>query len=140
MRISVGSSDVCSSDLSLFAILPETISKEPLGPVVRQNDSQWKDIVMWSVFAMIQAEEFGIDAANLDKVIAETTNPEIKRMFGVEGALNKDLGLDPKWSYNIIKMVGNYRENYYECMVAKTIMEHTRDGLLDPLPLGITSL
>src|SRR3546814_19220275 len=90
MRISVGSSDVCSSDLSLFAILPETISKEPLGPVVRQNDSQWKDIVMWSVFAMIQAEEFGIDAANIDKVIAETTNPEIKRMRSEERRVGKE--------------------------------------------------
>src|SRR3546814_7360686 len=128
MRISVGSSDVCSSDLSLFAILPETISKEPLGPVVRQNDSQWKDIVMLSVFAMIQAEEFGIDAANIDKVIAETTNPEIKRMFGVEGDLNKGLGLDPKWAYNIIKMVGNYGENYSEFMGEKTIMDIPRDG------------
>src|SRR3546814_8168842 len=93
-KSSLASPRAKAPDTSLFAILPETISKEPLGPVVRQNDSQWKDIVMWSVFAMIQAEEFGIDAANIDKVIAETTNPEIKRMFGVEGDLNKGLGLD----------------------------------------------
>src|SRR3546814_7098129 len=82
---------------------------------------------MWSVFAMIQAEEFGIDAANIDKVIAETTNPEIKRMFGVEGDLNKGLGLDPKWAYNIIKMVGNYGENYSEFMGEKRSEEHTSE-------------
>lgn len=127
-KSSLASTRAKAPDQSIFKILPETISKEPLGPVVRQNDSQWNDIVMWSVFAMIQAEEFGINAANIDKVIGETTNPEIKRMMGVEGDLNKGLGLDPKWAYNIIKMVGNYGENYDEYMGEKTVMNIPRDG------------
>ena len=127
-KSSLASTRAKAPDTSIFTILPETISKEPLGPVVRQNDSQWKDIVLWSVFAMIQAEEFGITSANIDKVVAETTNPEIKRMMGAEGDLNKGLGLDAKWAYNIIKTVGNYGENYAEFMGEKTIMNIPRDG------------
>ncbi len=127
-KSSLASTRAKAPDTSIFTILPETISKEPLGPVVRQNDSQWKDIVLWSVFAMVQAEEFGITSANIDKVIAETTNPEIKRMMGVEGDLSKGLGLDPKWAYNIIKTVGNYGENYEEFMGEKTVMNIPRAG------------
>ncbi|MEQ8818068.1 MAG: amino acid ABC transporter substrate-binding protein [Thalassobaculum sp.] len=127
-KSSLASTRAKAPDQSIFTILPETISKEPLGPVVRQNDSQWKDIVLWSVFAMIQAEEFGITSANVDKIAAETTNPEIKRMLGLEGDLNKGLGLDPKWAYNIIKTVGNYGENYEEFMGEKTVMNIPRDG------------
>jgi len=127
-KSSLASTRAKAPDTSIFTILPETISKEPLGPVVRQNDSQWKDIVLWSVFAMIQAEEFGITAANIDKVVAETTNPEIKRMMGAEGDLNKGLGLDAKWAYNIIKTVGNYGENYEQYMGSKTVMNIPRDG------------
>lgn len=127
-KSSLASTRAKAPDQSIFTILPETISKEPLGPVVRQNDSQWKDIVLWSVFAMVQAEEFGITSANIDKVVAETSNPEIKRMFGVEGDLNKGLGLDPKWAYNIIKSVGNYGENYEEFMGEKTVMNIPRAG------------
>src|SRR3546814_17579344 len=85
-KSSLASTRAKAPDTSLFSILPETISKEPLGPVVRQNDSQWKDIAMWSVFAMIQAEEFGIDAATIDQVSAETTNPAIKPRAGAGGA------------------------------------------------------
>src|SRR3546814_18053608 len=84
-KSSLASTRAKAPDTSLFAILPETISKEPLGPVVRQNDSQRKEIVMWTVFAIIQAEEFGLDAANHNKGIAEPHNHEINRMFGAEG-------------------------------------------------------
>lgn len=127
-KSSLASTRAKAPDTTIFKILPETISKEPLGPVVRQNDSQWKDLVQWSLYAMIAAEEYGVSSANIDKVIAETTNPEIKRMFGVEGDLNKGLGVDAKWAYNIIKMVGNYGENYEEFMGEKTVMNIPRDG------------
>lgn len=93
-------------------ILPETISKEPLGPMVRQNDSQWRDVVMWSVFALIASEELGLDSSNVDAAKANPANPEVARMLGVEGDLNKGLGLRKDWAYNIIKMVGNYGEVY----------------------------
>lgn len=132
-KSSLASTRAKAPDTSIFTILPETISKEPLGPVVRQGDSQWKDIVMWSLFAMIQAEEFGITSANVDKVVGETTNPEVKRMFGLEGELSKGLGLDPKWAYNIVKKVGNYGENYEEFMGSKTVMNIPRDGSVNAL-------
>ncbi len=93
-------------------ILPETISKEPLGPMVRQGDSQWRDVVMWTVFAMIAAEEQGIDSSNVDSMKANPPSPEVARMLGVEGDLNKGLGLESDWAYNVIKLVGNYGEVY----------------------------
>ena len=93
-------------------ILPETISKEPLGPMVRQGDSQWRDVVMWTIFAMVAAEEYGIDSNNVDDMKANPPNPEIARMLGVEGDLNTGLGLGKDWAYNIIKMVGNYAQVY----------------------------
>jgi len=93
-------------------ILPETISKEPLGPAVRQGDSQWAGIVKWSLYAMINAEELGITSANVDDMRANSKDVNVRRMLGVEGALNKGLGLSKDWAYNIIKQVGNYGENY----------------------------
>lgn len=132
-KSSLASTRAKAPDVSIFKILPETISKEPLGPVVRQNDSQWKDIVLWSLFAMIAAEEYGLTSENVDKVKAETANPEIKRMLGVEGDLNKGLGLPADWAYNIIKKVGNYGENYEEFMGEKTVMNIPRDGSVNAL-------
>lgn len=132
-KSSLASTRAKAPDVSIFKILPETISKEPLGPVVRQNDSQWKDIVLWSLFAMIAAEEYGLNSENVDKVKAETANPEIKRMLGVEGDLNKGLGLPADWAYNIIKKVGNYGENYEEFMGEKTVMNIPRDGSVNAL-------
>ncbi len=120
-------------DQSLFKILPETISKEPLGPVVRQNDSNWNDIVMWTVFAMVNAEELGMSSANIDEMKGTSTNPEVKRMLGVEGDLAKGLGLGNDWAYNIIKMVGNYGENYEEYMGSKTVMNIPRPGSVNDL-------
>ena len=120
-------------DQSIYKILPETISKEPLGPVVRQNDSQWNDIVMWSVFAMVAAEELGVNSGNVDELKGSSSNPEIKRMLGVEGDLNKGLGLGKDWAYNIIKMVGNYGENYEEYMGSKTVMNIPRKGSVNDL-------
>jgi general L-amino acid transport system substrate-binding protein len=94
-------------------ILPEIISKEPLGPAVRQNDSKWFDVVSYAHYAMITAEEFGITQANLDEM-TKSTNPDIKRFLGEEKdqTIGKDLGLDEKWAYNVIKAVGNYGESF----------------------------
>ncbi len=100
------------ADQDAHVILPETISKEPLGPVVRQNDSQWMDIVKWTVFAMVAAEELGINKANVDQIRSSSNNPEVKRMLGLEGNLHEGLGLDKDWAYNIIKQVGNFGEVY----------------------------
>jgi general L-amino acid transport system substrate-binding protein len=94
-------------------ILPEIISKEPLGPAVRQGDSKWFDIVTWTHYALVQAEEFGITQANVDEML-KSENPDIKRFLGEEKdqTIGKDLGLDEKWAYNIIKAVGNYGESF----------------------------
>ncbi|RJF87692.1 amino acid ABC transporter substrate-binding protein [Oleomonas cavernae] len=92
-------------------VLPEIISKEPLGPAVRHGDNQWGDVVRWSLYAMVEAEEYGVTKANVDEIKAKAdANPEIKRLLGVEGELGKGLGLDNAWAYNIIKQVGNYGE------------------------------
>ncbi|MCV0396324.1 MAG: amino acid ABC transporter substrate-binding protein [Rhizobiaceae bacterium] len=92
-------------------VLPEIISKEPLGPAVRQGDDQWLDVVKWTLYAMIQAEELGITSANVEEMM-NSDNPEIKRILGQEGesTLAADLGLENEWVVNIIKGVGNYGE------------------------------
>lgn len=91
------------------AILPEIISKEPLGPAVRQGDDQWANIVKWTHFAMVNAEELGVTSANVDEM-KKSDKPDIRRLLGVEGDFGKGLGLDNAWAYNIIKEVGNYGE------------------------------
>ncbi len=90
-------------------MLPEMISKEPLGPVVRQGDTQWFDLVKWSVFALINAEELGVTSANVDEMV-KSTNPEIRRLLGLDGHYGQKMGLDNRWAYRIIKQVGNYGE------------------------------
>ena len=92
-------------------VLPETISKEPLGPVVRQGDAVWEDIVRWSLNVMIEAEEYGITSSNADSM-KSSDNPQIKRLVGSEGELGAAFGLDNDWSLRIIKQVGNYGESY----------------------------
>jgi general L-amino acid transport system substrate-binding protein len=92
-----------------YMILPERISKEPLAPVVRQGDEQWHDIVDWTVYALIQAEESGITQANVDDML-KSDDPGIKRMLGVTPGMGKALGLEENWAYNEIKKVGNYGE------------------------------
>jgi general L-amino acid transport system substrate-binding protein len=94
-----------------FIILPEIISKEPLAPAVRHGDNQFADIVRWSQFAMIEAEEYGIDSKNVDEML-KSENPGIKRVLGVTPGMGKALGVDEKWVYNIIKQVGNYGESF----------------------------
>lgn len=117
-----GRCDVLTSDASQLAgtravapnpkdyiILPEIISKEPLAPAVRHGDDQWRDIVDFSVLAMIQAEEFGITSKNVDEML-KSSDPSIQRFLGVVEGNGKALGLDEKWAYNIVKQVGNYGE------------------------------
>jgi general L-amino acid transport system substrate-binding protein len=91
-------------------ILPEVISKEPLGPVVRHGDSEWADVVRWALYAMLEAEEYGVNSQNVDEQKANSTNPAVRRLLGVEGDMGTNLGLAPEWSYNIIKQIGNYGE------------------------------
>jgi general L-amino acid transport system substrate-binding protein len=92
-------------------ILPEVISKEPLGPVVRQGDDRWFDVVKWALFAMIDAEELGLNSRNIDEHL-KSTAPTIQRFVGATGAIGKGLGLDNRWAYNIVKQVGNYGESF----------------------------
>jgi len=92
-------------------ILPEVISKEPLGPAVRHGDDRWFDIVKWSLFAMIEAEELELTSKNIDQQ-AGSQNPSVQRFIGASGDLGKMLGLDNKWAFNIVKQVGNYGESF----------------------------
>lgn len=116
--------DVFTSDVSqLYAerlklgkpdehvVLPDVISKEPLGPSVRQGDAQWGNIARWSLFAMVNAEELGVTSKNVDEM-KSSQNPEIRRLLGVEGEFGKGIGLDNDWAYQIIKLVGNYGESF----------------------------
>ncbi len=120
-----GACDVLTSDKSQLAalrtelkdpngavILPETISKEPLGPVVRQGDDQWGDIVRWTLYTLINAEELGITSKNADDLAKSAKDPGVKRILGTEGEMGKDLGLDADWGLKAIKAVGNYGEMY----------------------------
>jgi general L-amino acid transport system substrate-binding protein len=93
-------------------IMDVTMSKEPLGPMVRHGDDQWFDIAQWTVFVLFAGEEYGIDSTNVDDVKASTTNPEVARLLGNEGDLGLKLGLSNDWAVNILKQVGNYEEVY----------------------------
>lgn len=127
-----GRCDVFTSDISqLYAerlklanpadhvVLPEVISKEPLGPMVRHGDDQWFDIVKWTLFALINGEEMGIDSTNADQM-KESQNPEIRRFLGVEGTFGEGMGLGNDWAYNIVRKVGNYGELFERNLGPKT--------------------
>ncbi|KUJ85293.1 amino acid ABC transporter substrate-binding protein [Ruegeria marisrubri] len=105
-------------------LLPEIISKEPLGPLVRHGDNEWGDLVRWTLNALISAEELGITSANIDEMAAGTENPEINRLLGSEGTLGEMLGLDAEWAKRAIKAGGNYGEIF-----AQNIGEDTPIGL-----------
>ena len=90
-------------------ILPEVISKEPLGPLVRHGDDQWFDVVKWTLFAMLNAEELGVSSKNVDEAM-KSNQPEIRRLVGVEGNYGEQLGLTKDWVVRIVKQVGNYGE------------------------------
>lgn len=90
-------------------VLPEIISKEPLGPVVRQGDEQWFNIMKWTAFALLNAEELGITAENVDQM-KESDDPKVRRLLGMDGSFGEDIGLTTDWAANVIKAVGNYGE------------------------------
>ncbi|SMF05156.1 L-glutamine-binding protein /L-glutamate-binding protein /L-aspartate-binding protein /L-asparagine-binding protein [Tistlia consotensis] len=108
------------ADPSAHVILPEIISKEPLGPLVRHGDNNWGDIGRWVLNAMITAEEDGVTSKNVDEMKTSSDNPEVKRLLGVEGEMGAMLGLPNEWAYNIIKSVGNYSEVFERNVGVKT--------------------
>ncbi|MCF6755456.1 amino acid ABC transporter substrate-binding protein [Pseudomonas balearica] len=93
-----------------YVVLPEVISKEPLGPAVRQGDEEWFDIVRWTLFAMLNAEELGVTSTNVEQMAKTTKNPDVARLLGAEGEYGKDLKLANDWTVQIVKQVGNYGE------------------------------
>jgi general L-amino acid transport system substrate-binding protein len=125
-----------------YVILPERISKEPLAPVVRHGDDEWNDIVRWVVYALIEAEEKGVTSKNVDDM-QKSDDPTIKRMLGVTPGMGKALGLDEKWAYNEIKLVGNYGEIFDRNLGKDTELKFerglndlwTRGGLMYAMPI-----
>ena len=100
-----------AADPDAHVILPDIISKEPLGPVVRQGDTGWFNLARWTYFALLEAEEMGVTQANVDEMLG-SDNPAVKRLLGVEGDFGTPLGLTKDWAYQIIKALGNYGEIY----------------------------
>jgi general L-amino acid transport system substrate-binding protein len=112
-------------------MLPETISKEPIGPMVRNGDDAWFHVVRWTVAAVIAAEELGVTSANVDQMRQPSSSPEIKRLLGVGDDLGQKLGLSADWAYNVIKQVGNYGEIFERNVGEKTPLQ---------LPRGLNAL
>ncbi len=106
-------------------VLPEIISKEPLGPVVRHGDDNWLDVVKWTHNAMLNAEELGVTKANVDSML-KSDNPEIKRLVGTEGKFGEAIGLTNDWAYRIIKHVGNYGESFEKNVGAGSLLKIAR--------------
>lgn len=92
-------------------VLPDVISKEPLGPAVRQGDDQWFTIVSWTLSALINAEELEVNAAGVDALKTSSKKPDVRRLLGIEGTFGADMGLDADWAARAIKAAGNYGEN-----------------------------
>jgi general L-amino acid transport system substrate-binding protein len=107
-------------------LLPDTISKEPLGPVVRQGDAPWSHLVKWVAFATLAAEELGITSANVDDMRKNAKSPEAKRLLGVGDDLGQKMGVSRDWAYNVIKQVGNYSEIYERNVGEKTPLRLAR--------------
>jgi general L-amino acid transport system substrate-binding protein len=138
-----GRCDVFTSDVSQLhaerlslakpddhVILPDVISKEPLGPAVRQGDDQWANIVKWTVFAMINAEELGVASATLDQALS-SAKPEVKRLVGTEGNFGEQMGLTRDWAVRVVRAVGNYGEVF-----ERNVGSDTRLGI----PRGLNHL
>jgi len=123
-----------------YVILPETISKEPLGPVVRRGDDEWFTIVKWMVYGLIQAEEKGVTSKNLDEM-KSSKDPDIQRLLGVSGDIGTQLGLDNDWAVRAIKAVGNYGELYARNVLPIGLPREganalwTQGGLMYAIPL-----
>ncbi|WP_119680442.1 amino acid ABC transporter substrate-binding protein [Indioceanicola profundi] len=125
-----------------YVILPEVLSKEPLAPVVRHGDDQWFDIVKWTVYAMIEAEEYGVTSQNVDEK-AKSDNPSVQRLLGAQPGMGTALGLDDQWAYRIVKQVGNYGEVFERNIGADTPLKlerglnalWTNGGLMYGMPI-----
>ncbi|GFE65144.1 amino acid ABC transporter substrate-binding protein [Litoreibacter roseus] len=128
-----GACDVYTTDASALAaqranfespddhvLLPEIVSKEPLGPLVRHGDNEWADIVRWTLNALITAEELGVTSVNVEELAAGTENPEVNRLLGSEGDLGGMLGLEADWAKNAISVAGNYGEIFEKNIGAST--------------------
>lgn len=131
------------ADPSSHIILPEVISKEPLAPLVRHGDNQWKDIVTWVISGLIAAEEYGITSANVISIKKDSKDPVIQRMLGTSGDIGSFIGLDNDWLVRAIKTVGNYGEIYNRHFGPKTKLniprglnsQWNKGGLLYSLPI-----
>lgn len=108
-----------------FVILPERVNKSPLGPWVRDNDTQWIDIVKWTVHAVVTAEELGITSQNIDS-FNTSKDPQVRRLLGLDAGIGKTFGLNDKWAYNVIKAVGNYGEIWERNVGLKTPLKLER--------------
>lgn len=125
-----------------YIILPEALSKEPLGPMVRQGDETWFNVVRWTLNAMVEAEEYNLTAANVDAAL-KSPLPHVQRILGVIPGMGKGLGLDDKWAYNIIKQVGNYGEIYDRSLGSGSAVKldrglnnlYTKGGLMYAWPI-----
>ncbi len=118
-RSGLAATRVVLPDPGAHVVLPEIISKEPLGPLVRHGDNQWGDIARWTLNALVTAEELGVTQANVDSM-KSSKNPEVRRLLGSEGSLGEMLGLSKDWGYHVIKSVGNYSEIYERHIGANT--------------------
>ncbi|MCY4381162.1 MAG: amino acid ABC transporter substrate-binding protein [Proteobacteria bacterium] len=107
-------------------VLPEVITKEPLGPAVRHGDHQWADIARWTLFVLLEAEEMNITQANVDQVMKTTKNPAVKRLLGVNETLGGKLGLSKTWAYQVIRGVGNYGELFEKNLGMKSPLKILR--------------
>jgi general L-amino acid transport system substrate-binding protein len=123
-------------------ILPETVSKEPLGPLVRHGDNEWGDVVRWTLMSLIAAEEMGVTADNVEEMAEGTDDPEINRMLGSSGELGAKLGLDSDWAVRAIQAGGNYGELFAEHIGVETPVglarglnaQYTDGGLMYAMP------
>jgi len=107
-------------------VLPEVISKEPLGPVVRQGDDEWFNIVRWTLFAMINAEELGVTSKNVESQRGKTAHPGVRRLLGVEGKMGENLKLSKDWAYDLVRKVGNYGEVFQRNLGPATTLNIAR--------------
>jgi general L-amino acid transport system substrate-binding protein len=131
------------SDPEAHVLLPEVISKEPLGPVVSHGDDKWLDVVKWTLYAMVEAEELGVTSGNVDQMRDSSSNPGVKRLLGTEGDTGKSLGVSGDWAYNIVKQVGNYGESFDRYVGPNTALKLERGlnalwkdgGLQYPMPV-----
>jgi general L-amino acid transport system substrate-binding protein len=134
------------NDPAAHVLLPDVISKEPLGPAVRHGDNTWADIVRWTLNAMILAEELGVTSKNVEELRETSTNPEIRRLLGVEGGYGAMIGLKDDWAFQVILQVGNYGEVFEANLGARSPLQLERgmnalwtaqpSGLMYAAPMG----